>query len=301
MGGMRIAVRRTLVRHAYHVTFLCLLWLCVAAGHPSAEGDSWLERVNFYRSTASLPPVTENSVLSNAVLRHARYMVMHGVVSHTENMKEEWATPEGAAAAAASILAGSTRPMEPSSWAVDLWMQAPFHALGILDPSLQQVGFGMVHQSQSKLIQTAAGLDVIRGRHADGLRKVPYPVVWPADGASVPLNEYVGERPDPLSSCAGYESPAGLPLIVQLGPGPMNPQLTFSRITENGRPLDHCVFDESTYRNRSAGDQRVGRMILGSRDAIVLIPREPLQAGMTYRATLVASGQTIDWSFSVQP
>jgi hypothetical protein len=61
-------------------------------------------------------------------------------------------------------------------------------------PSLQQVGFGMVHQSQSKLIQTAAGLDVIRGRHPDGLREVPYPVVWPADGASVPINEYVGEH-----------------------------------------------------------------------------------------------------------
>jgi hypothetical protein len=42
-------------------------------------------------------------------------------------------------------------------------MQAPFHALGILDPALQQVGFG-IERAQRRRIQTAAGLDVIRGR-----------------------------------------------------------------------------------------------------------------------------------------
>jgi hypothetical protein len=294
------------VRHALRFTSLFLLCLWTASSRPAAEpgaepgDDGWLDRLNFYRATASLPPVSENSALSGAVLRHARYMVMHSVVSHSENMKDAWATPEGAAAAAVSNLAGSTRPMEPDSWAVDVWMQAPFHALGILDPTLRQVGFGIAHQPQRKLIQTAAGLDVIRGRRADGPIEVSYPVVWPANGASVPLTQYAGEHPDPLTSCAGYQAPAGLPLIVQLGPGQMNPHVTASHITENGRPLAHCVFDEGSYRNRNGAEQRLGRNILASRDAIVLIPRKPLHPGMTYRATVSTNGAVIDWTFSVR-
>src|SRR5882672_10343107 len=55
-------------------------------------------------------------------------MVMHGVVRHSQNRRDSGATPEGAAAAAVSNLAGSIHPGEPDSWAVDVWMQAPFHA-----------------------------------------------------------------------------------------------------------------------------------------------------------------------------
>jgi hypothetical protein len=214
-------------------------------------------------------------------------------------MKDAWATIDGAAAAAVSNLAGSTRPMEPESWAVDVWMQAPFHALGILDPSLQQAGFGIAHHAQRKRIQTAAGLDVISGRRLDVPAAFAYPVVWPADGAAVPLVEYVGEHPDPLSSCAGYKAPAGLPLIVQMGAGQQNSNVTSSHLTENGRQIEHCVFDEATYRNRNREDQRIGRSILAPRDAIILIPRRPLRPGMTYRATVEANGKIIDWSFSV--
>lgn len=282
-----------------------LLFVCAAQGTPFAEPDTtWLERVNFYRATAALPPVVEDPTLSDAALQHARYMVLHDEIEHSENMRRPGATPSGAAAAALSNLAGSTKLDEADSWAVDVWMQAPFHALGILDPALAEVGFG-IHRARSQRIQTAAALDVMSGRRgASSLPTAPvYPILWPANGASVPLTTHVAETPSPLTTCRGYAAPAGLPLIVQLGPGAPAASVTYSWLEEGGaRLIDHCVFDASTYRNRDGAQQRLGRAILASRGAIVLIPRKPLRPGATYRAVVELNGsRLIDWTFAITP
>ena len=262
-----------------------------------ADSSSWLDRVNFYRKTASLPPVEEDTELSRAVLLHARYMIRHGVVKHEEQRGDRDATVDGAAAAAASNLAGSSRIDEPDAWAIDSWMQAPFHALGILDPALTRVGFGIEHAHTASL-QTAAGLDVIRGRRSDS-SSAHYPIVWPAAGAVVPITTHVEEYPSPLTSCAGYTAPAGLPLIIQLGPDATT-HVRASAIVEGNRSLAHCVFDGGTYRNRDDRERQLGRSILASRGAIVLIPREPLRPGANYRATVDINDLQIDWTFSVR-
>ena len=276
---------------------LCLLsYPMVPRAEPSAQ---WLERLNFYRASALLPPVVEDSALSGAVRQHTRYMLAHGLVGHSEDRRDAWTTPEGAAAAAASNLAGSTREGESDAWAVDLWMQAPFHALGMLDPSLRQVGFGIGYASRGRL-QTAAGLDVIRGLGALPAHAL-YPILWPADGMAVPLTTHVAEYPSPLTSCPGYVAPAGLPVLVQLGSGMDVPRVTGSWILEGETPLEHCVFDEGSYRNRDAGQQQLGRRILASRNAIVLIPRAPLKPGSRYRAVVEVNGRLIDWRFAIDP
>lgn len=285
--------------HRLRLAACALLLAPLTAAMPRAEvGPGWLDRLNFYRAAAALPPVAEAPVLSHAVRQHARYMVTHDAVEHAQRARR-WATPEGAAAAAVSNLAGSTSPLEPESWAVDTWMQAPFHALGILDPALQQVGFG-IHRARDGRIQTAAGLDVIRGRNAAPAAAVRYPVLWPADGASVPLSAHTAEYPSPLTSCPGYTAPSGLPLIVQLGSGSRLPRVVGSYVGEETQALEHCVFDEGTYRNGRAIEQRLGRRILASRDAVVLIPRRPLRPGATYRVVLEVAGHLrLDWRFTV--
>jgi hypothetical protein len=277
-----------------------LMLLLVVAAAPKPRADSqptWLERLNLYRASASLPPLVEDAALSSAVLQHARYMVRHGLVKHSQNRHDSGATAEGAAAAAVSNLAGSPHATEPDSWAVDTWMQAPFHALGILDPALRQVGFG-IDRSPTGKIQTAAGLDVIRGR-STAASSPSYPIVWPADGAVVPLATHIGEYPSPLTSCRGYKTPTGLPLLVQLGSGTEQPHVTGSWILEGERLLDHCLFDEGTYKNRDGFQQRLGRSILAARNAIVLIPREPLRRGSSYRAVVEVNGKQIDWTFAI--
>lgn len=276
---------------------VCLLALG-AADTPRADGgSSWLDRLNYYRSTATLPPVVEEPSLSGAILEHARYVVHHDVLEHSQNARKRWATAEGAAAAAVSNLAASTRPNEPDSWAVDVWMQAPFHALGILDPALTRVGFG-IHRASNGKIQTAAGLDVIRGRSSAAV-PVRYPIVWPADGSTVPLTSHEDEYPSPLTSCKNYSAPTGLPLIVQLGPGDGVPDVVGSVISDGNEFLEHCVFDERTYVNRNAEQQTLGRRILDARDALVLIPRKPLRPGQRYRVIVEANRRRIDWTFAV--
>jgi hypothetical protein len=64
-------------------------------------------------------------------------------------------------------------------------------------------------------------------------------------------------------------------------------------------PLEHCVFDETTYTNPDSGTQSTGRNVLNARDAIVLIPRNPLTAGAIYQVSITANGQTYAWSFMV--
>ena len=277
----------------------CVCLLAVGgADTPRAAGESsWLDRLNYYRATATLPPVVEEPALSGAVLQHARYIVNHDVIEHAQNARKRWATAEGAAAAAVSNLAASTRENEPDWWAVDLWMQAPFHALGILDPALTRVGFGIHHASNGK-IQTAAGLDVIRGRSSP-TGPVRYPIVWPADGSTVPLTSHEDEYPSPLTSCKGYSAPTGLPLIVQLGPGNGAPDVVGSVISDGETFLEHCLFDERSYVNPNREQQALGRSILDARDAVVLIPRKPLRPGFRYRVIIEANRRRIDWTFAV--
>lgn len=133
------------MKHPSRIVALLVLLVLFSANAPTAENTNllattattWLDRVNFYRATASLPPVVEEPALSAPVAQHARYMVTNDVIQHSQNRRRSWSTPEGAVAAAVSNLAGSLNPNEPDWWAVDVWMQAPFHAVGILDPALQ--------------------------------------------------------------------------------------------------------------------------------------------------------------------
>src|SRR6188472_869913 len=96
------------------LVFVCV---CAFAATPLA-GDSlaWLDRVNFYRATAGLPPVAEDPNLSGPVAEHARYMVKHDEIKHTENQRRSLATLSGAEAAASSVLVGSSRGSESDVW-----------------------------------------------------------------------------------------------------------------------------------------------------------------------------------------
>jgi hypothetical protein len=273
--------------------------LCLVAAPNADTRTTWLDRVNFYRASAGLEPVEEDPNLSGSVSEHARYMVRHNEIKHSQNRKRALSTRAGAEAAASSVLAGSGRPTETDIWAVDVWMQGPFHALGLLDPSLERVGFGIERDKAGK-IQTAAALDVVRGRSTAEAPNA-FPVVWPSNGATVPIGTSTIENPSPIAGCRDYPTPAGLPVIVQLGSGNVTPRVTGSWFMEGTKKLEHCVFDETNYRNRNQAEQRHGRSVLNAHDAVVLVPRNPLKPGRSYRVILDANGRRIEWTFKVSP
>jgi hypothetical protein len=191
-------------------------------------------------------------------------------------------------------------------WPIDAWIAGPFHALGILDPKLAVTGYGVYRNASAPAwLKMAATLDVLRGRTRAA--PYPFPVKFPGDGSVVPYPTGCvggacyggGEAPDPLSPCPGYSVPTGLPIILQLGTGSVTPSVSASSLMQDGFPLQHCVYTETTYTNPLASEQSTGRAVLGSRDAVVLVPRSPLPAGATYTVSLTVNGTSYQWSFTV--
>jgi len=177
-------------------------------------------------------------------------------------------------------------------------MSAPFHAVAVLDPALQQVGFGSYREADGGW-QMAATMDVARGQGTIPITTT-FPIAYPGDGKVSVLKSFEGgEWPDPLESCPGYSAPAGLPIILQIGPGNLTPSVTAHTLMQGAISLEHCLFDETSYVNSVGSTQTTGRNILNSRDAIVLIPRQPLTPGATYTVSISTNEQTYTWSFSV--
>ncbi|MDX1436529.1 MAG: CAP domain-containing protein [Anaerolineales bacterium] len=261
------------------------------------EEDSWVAHLNYYRSLAELPPVSENPEWSSGNWFHARYSVKNNQLQHSENPGNPWYTPQGDLAAQSSNLFGSFNTYEDDSYAIAWWVSGPFHAIGLLNPELKESGYGSYREADGGLTMSA-GVDTLRG-----LGPVPpsvsFPIYWPGDGALIHLTQYAGETPDPLTSCPGYGHPAGLPIMLQLGSGNKTPQVSSTSLLENGVPVEHCTFDETNYSNPNSGLQSLGRVLLNGGDAVVVLPRNPLTPGALYTVSITESGTTHTWSFRV--
>ena len=59
-------------------------------------------------------------------------------------------------------------------------------------------------------------------------------------------------------------------------------------------------FKHLDYVNPDAAQQTRGRSILAVRDAVVIVPRDPLPAG-TYDVSIAVKGTTYQWSFTIDP
>jgi hypothetical protein len=84
---------------------------------------------------------------------------------------------------------------------------------------------------------------------------------------------------------------------LQIGPGDVTPNVTAHSFKQGSTLLEHCAYNETNYASSDSVEQSVGRGVLNSRDAIVLIPRYPLTPGTTYTVSITANGQTYTWSF----
>jgi hypothetical protein len=266
----------------------------------SASGTTstpqWLAVVNHYRFLAGLPSVTEKPALSVNDAKHALYMVKEHFLGHTEAPASPWYTPGGSDAAQHSnVMRGGYDTTQKA--AVESWMTGPFHAIGILDPRLAQVGYGSYKEhTADPSFEFAAALDIL-----NELTNVPgpgtFPVKFPSDGKTTYLSRYSGgESPDPLTSCAGYSVPTGPPIMLELAA--VTP-VTLSSFAQAGGPnLPYCIFDSSNYVNPNAATQSLARQVLAARSAIVIIPRAPLKSRKTYNVSVTA-GTTTSWSFKV--
>jgi uncharacterized protein YkwD len=265
------------------------------ASQPNTNEPAWLSYLNAYRAGSKLPLVTEDASLSAADLLHAKYTVINNTLSHSEDSSKPGYTTEGNNAASHSNVMASSGASTSDEDAIDMWLQGPFHALGMLDPHLTITGFGSYRDSGASGIRMAAAIDVWSKRSSSLPAGASYPVMWPGNGATVALSAYYGnESPNPLASCSGYSAPTGLPIILQVGNGSQTPNVTGHSFAQGSTSLDSCVFDQTTF----TGDA-VGKSILNGRDGIVLIPRAPLSAGKTYSVSITDRGTVYAWSFTI--
>jgi hypothetical protein len=266
--------------------------------HPSTldPGGSWLDLVNDYRAMAGLPAVVEEPTWSDGLAKHLTYLqntpanLKTGAYAsaHTENPASPWYTPEGAdAGRSADLYIGA---VNDDRTAIEAWMVAPFHAIGILRSRLQRVAYA----------RTGAGaaLDVIRGVSGPANRE---PVLWPGAGSQVDLTQVGPESPDPLDSCAGFKRPAGLPILALLPSDP--PAGTSARLhrpdgSTVSEGADLCVITAATFQSSDPTYGAAGRAVLTSDHVVVIIPRTPLTTG-EYGVELVRPGQIVlSWSFA---
>lgn len=251
--------------------------------------DVWVTALNRFRAEYGVAPVTEDPDLSAAAEQHALYMAKAGAMTHVQDPDSPDYTAEGAAAAAASLLAGPAVESEPQQL-VDLWSGGAFTTLRMLDPGLATVGYGQTAAGEDNF----AALDVLSGLSAD-VTKGGWPRTWPSSAAPVRTVAYAGdERPSPVAPC-GAEPAAGwgLPLLVSYGPGAQPTSVTASVTRDGGTAVPVCVTSAEDY-----GDP-VAAKALRYANTVLVVPKEQLAAGSTYVGTVSSSRGKIPLGFTV--
>ena len=278
------------------------------APRPAVVSDSWLGRLNQYRQSAGLPPVSEVGALSTGDANHARYLVANNAAMirsgridasiHDEDPGKPYFTAEGKTAGALSdVDAVYTDPPETpdARWAIENWITGPFHRMWLLDPALHRVGYG---QYCEKGI-CAAALNIHSG--ADG-SAASSPVMYPPDRATISNGKFSADEaewPDPLATC-GYHTPTGTPITLQIG-GQAPARLGEFSLARNGTAVASCAFDASSYKSADSVALERVKQQLAHFGAVVMVPKEPLVPGATYAVKITASGQTFSWWFAVEP
>lgn len=267
----------------------------LAGPTPTGPAPEWLNVLNAARAQVGLPTVTENPDWMVGAVAHSKYMVKNDAISHFEITSNQYYTVEGDDAARAGIIGLNGSATISDADVVKEFFRRPFHMLTILNPNLIRTALGSYREGK-----TGVTIDVVRGARGPAPDNLTLPLVWPGKGSTVDLTSYPGqETPDPLTSCPGYTAPAGLPILVFTGRPNLSQQTISSSISKDGAPVEHCWFDGFTYTNPTFADQENTRVQLQNQEAIVLIPRVPLQKGATYNVSVTIAGKTTAWSFSV--
>jgi hypothetical protein len=278
-----------------------------ASGADASTTPAWLQRVNDVRVAAGVGAVTETSSWTTGIQHHLTYLeltdpsLITGQYAswHTENPASAYYTTDGALEGSRSNLVRHAS--QTATSAIDYWLGAPFHAIGMLRAGLSRTAF-----AQDSLW---AGMDVISGL-SSGVHAAT-PVLFPGPGSTDYLTTYSGgESPDPIETCrkakagADYSAP-GLPIIAMLPAAPAT-NLSATLTTPGGAALSSsgsevCIVDENTYTSSDAVYGPSGQQILTNDHAVLIVPRTRLVAG-TYAVRITQSKQAdIAWSFVVDP
>lgn len=151
--------------------------------------EEWLCLLNFYRTTAGVNPVIQNSTFTLTIALHTNYMLLNSTQEnmHTEYEGKPGYTDAGKTAASQSNmikLIGGTYLNQKQS--IDLWMATPNHRYNMLHPDLDQSGFGLSCDSKNCF----SGLNIL-GSLPPSYQIQMVNLVFPTDKQQgIPVNRY---------------------------------------------------------------------------------------------------------------
>lgn len=264
----------------------------LTSGAAVVSDDDWLGVVNAYRAMSNLAPLVENPTWSAEARSHSQYMLINGI-THEQNPANPGYTEGGDRAGRNGNVATSSNYFSTERRFVELWMTGPFHAIGVLRHDLTATGFGVARDDNSPRWRAGATLDVLRGLNRSIPRRTT-PTLFPGDGATVSVDRFVAEFPDPVQ-LVGWTGPAGLPLIAMLPDTVTTAQVS---LTGPGGPLEVRALHPGA--PGSGSGSALARQVMASENAVVIVPRNQLAPG-NYTATVTSDGGSVTWSFTVDP
>jgi hypothetical protein len=261
----------------------------------------WLENLNYYRVTTGLSPVTEDKLLSASVKLHMIYLVKSdpkyfvGIFTnrHSENPASPYYTPDGAKSGNELTSNKSGNEAE----AIDSWMQAPFHAVGLLREGLKSVGFDAEFNATTGLYEF--GMNIF-GKLKTGKSKI---AIFPGNHSFSRMDSFQGESPDSRQACgSNWKNYRGLPLWVSLLAPPPT-EMTARLITPVGKVLkskgDLCILNERNFITTDLVNGSAGKAIFKSDHLILIIPKITLAPGLQKVSLMMRGRPVISWSFTV--
>jgi len=282
-----------------------------------STGSNWLTVLNGYRTRLNVPLVEEDPALSEGCVAHAKYLMRNyqqrlskggqiGVLFHQEDESKPGYSPAGLKAAQASDVVYQSRNRmtvdQLMAQAIEWWISGPFHRPELLSPDLLRAGFGQYCEGPGCVSAVNVVSDLVLA--PPGGKPLAEPIKIPPDGATVKAPRFGGEWPSPVSSCAGY-SPSAPAITLQLGMHVLA-KMTDASLTQTtgaaaGSKVETCAYDADGYTNPDAGSQARGREVLSSFGEVVMMVRDPLAGGQTYRVAMIVNDKPYTWSFTAAP
>jgi hypothetical protein len=278
-------------------------------GAPAPAGpDRWLSELNRSRAAVGQSPVIADAAASDGALKHSNYIATNfstpgkvGAEMHTEDPAKPGYTTEGAEAATGEVApawyfeADPTRtfPKMEQVFFLNGWLEAPFHRPSLLRADIHTAGFGETCAG----IACAAVLDLPEAGKRGSPVTYAQPILFPPPKYSIALDELPSEWPNPLNACPNYAFPVGVPITIQLGEN-VDAKLGAYAVTEDGKSIEACGFDASTYSSGNTVELDRARSTLKLDGEVVIVPRKPFTPGAGYDVSVTVNDHPYAWSFT---
>ncbi len=252
-----------------------------------------VDRINAFRASVGLNGVEISIPLSESAVDHARYMIINGVFDREQkegNQGFTGITPDERASAKG--FKGKVREIfcqtEDLEKAVDIFIDAVYHRVRLLDPNIKSIGYGNFNNDMNKMHVFVLGY-----AEEEIVLEQDF-VVYPANMSIDVKSSWSGlENPDPLPPNAN--KPTGLPISVTF-----KHELTKVKSAElkdeNGQivPVFLITPDTDLWGKNT--------------NSIFMIPRVRTRSGMKYTASVnavfkvddVENESQIVWEFTVK-